>query len=97
MDNDMKFYKGDPTKGLSGFDRKQMKQKNTPKTGYCARKNNAVAGRARRKYVKSHINQYKDDLEYIEDMYYPGSYSRTGLQWFDVTQFRPKVFKFRNF
>jgi len=97
MDNYRKFYNGDPAKGLSDFDRKQMKQKNTPKKIYCAHKNKAVAGRARRMYVKSHINQYKDDLECIEDMYYPGSYSRTGLQWFDVTQDMPKVFKFRNF
>jgi hypothetical protein len=97
MESYRKFYKGDPAKGLSDFDRKKMKQKNNPKKHYVSHPNMAIPGRARRKYVKSHINQYKDDLECIEDMTFPSCYNMTKDHWFDEPAWKPKVFKFRNF
>lgn len=91
------IHMGYPSKGISADRRMKKKKKNHPKKRFVSHPNKAVPGRARRKYVKSHINQYKDDMVYIEDMTFPSCYNMTRNHWFDEPAWMPKVFKFSNF
>lgn len=59
---------------------------------YQVHRNNISVHKMARTYVKSYLNQYKDNDEMLKNFIYPTKYGYT-YTWWDATPGGPKVWK----